>query len=213
MQKVLQPVGIGLLLGFFSLLFGISWAMYITVNNDRIQQALEASARAALEDKFVIMAGPAHSHGMQGMNDMGHMKDTDGGQGTEATTEHGKAGTEGLIKGAGEGNDPLLNEARERLTKGHLHAMGLGTLTLIVSLLTALVDAPPKVKTLASACIGVGGLFYPVSWIIMGYRTPALGAEGASQSVLPITALSVLLVFLGIIIPLFYFLRGILSGR
>lgn len=211
MQKALRPVSIGLLLGFISLLFGISWAMYIAVNRDRIHETLAGRARAALADKFV-MSG-AHSHDMQGMKDMGDMKDMASGAQTAEAMEHGKSGVDGQKPEANAGKDSIVDEARERLTKGHLHAMGLGTITLIVSFFMAFLGAPPRIKTFASACVGVGSLFYPISWIIMGYRTPALGAEVAAQSVFPITAFSILLILTGIIITLFYLLRGVISGE
>jgi len=209
MQKALRPVSIGLLLGFISLLFGISWAMYITVNRDRIQTALAGRARAALADKFVMSGSSAQSHDMHGMKGMGDMKDMEGGKSAEG------AGVKDVANQNPDNGseDSTLDEARERLTKGHLHAMGLGTITLVVSFLIAFLGAPPRIKTLASAGIGVGGLFYPLAWIIMGYRTPVLGAEAAAQSVLPITAFSILLVLAGIIITIFYLLRAVITGE
>jgi hypothetical protein len=206
MQKALRPVSIGLLLGFISLLFGISWAMYITVNHDRIQTTLAGRARVALADKFV-MSSSAHSHDVQNMKNMGDMKDMP--QSSEG------AGAKDVMdqKPGNGGEDSSVDEAWERLRKGHLHAMGLGTITLVVSFLIAFLGAPPRIKTLASAGIGVGGLFYPMAWIIMGYRTPVLGAEAAAESVLPITAFSMLLVLAGIIITIFYLLRAVITGE
>lgn len=99
--------------------------------------------------------------------------------------------------------------AHERLSKGHLHAMGLGLLTICVSLLLSMLRSPLKVKTLASACAGIGGFFYPFAWIIMGFRTPALGIEGAQVSVFPIAAFSVLLILAGILLTLFYLILAL----
>src|SRR5574337_161879 len=58
----LRPVILGLLLGLISLVFGIFWAAYITVNHDRIHRTLSESAGAALHEKFVISPSEGHQH-------------------------------------------------------------------------------------------------------------------------------------------------------
>lgn len=129
----------------------------------------------------------------------------------EHSAPAGGAGNSGVAKRAGgyQGHDSqLMAIAHERLARGHLHAMGLGVLTICICLVLALIQAPPGMKTLASASAGIGGLFYPLAWIIMGFRTPSLGAEAAADSVFPIAALSILLILIGVLLTLFYAIRG-----
>jgi hypothetical protein len=90
--------------------------------------------------------------------------------------------------------------------------MGLGILSIAVSMLLALVPASPRSKTFAAACVGTGGLFYPLSWILMGMRTTALGISAAEASVLPMVGLSVILVGLGLVLALAFVLRWLLRG-
>jgi hypothetical protein len=112
----------------------------------------------------------------------------------------------------GHHGSPEMAEAHERLAKGHVHAMGLGILSIAVSMLLALVPASPRSKTFAAACVGTGGLFYPLSWILMGMRTTALGISAAEASVLPMVGLSVILVGLGLVLALAFVLRWLLRG-
>lgn len=199
MQSFLRPVSIGLVLGLLSLFFGVVWAINLTVNHDKIHQRLSESAMSAIEDKFVINPASGHDHGASAMHE--HPEPT------------GSASTAGVAeRAAGHlGHDtPWMAEAHERLARGHLHAMGLGLLTICVSLMLSLVKAPAKIKTLASACAGIGGFFYPFAWIIMGFRTPSLGPDAAAGSVFPIAAFSVLLILAGILLTLFYVVKGAL---
>ncbi len=195
MQQTLRPVSIGLFLGLCAILFGIFWAMYLTVKHEQIHASLEERGRAALEEKFVIAppGGAGHEHG-------------------GAKTEAGAAHETGHMGGAGHGN-ALMDEAHERLTRGHIHAMGLGILSITLSVALSFLNVPARMKTLSSACMGVGGLFYPFAWIIMGFRTTALGAEAAAKSVMPIVAFSVFLVFAAILLTLIYLIKGLTKSQ
>jgi len=77
----------------------------------------------------------------------------------------------------------LEDEAMERLLRGHIHFMGVGLLAVVLSLVMA--QAPVSVgwKKAVAWAAGLGAVLYPPSWILMGLRTPALGAEAAEESV------------------------------
>ncbi len=202
MKIVMRPVSVGLILGLLGLIFGMAWASYLAANHDDIHRRLAESQRAAIEEKFVLQPEgetPAahHSHG------------TEGG----AANWHSAASEGGLEVHAEAHDDPVMEEAHERLTRGHLHAMGLGILAISVSLVLGFIPAPHNLKTLASACLGTGGIFYPLSWILMGFRTVTLGQEEAARSVIPIAGLSMLLVVTGIVITLIYLLRYAFKGE
>ncbi|MBI5561733.1 MAG: hypothetical protein HY894_02600 [Deltaproteobacteria bacterium] len=204
MHSIIRPVRIGLFLGLATLLFGIFWAMYLAVNHERIHKSLSERGRSAVEDKFVLSAdGAGHGHAAMNGQTAGH----DHHDHAAMTDEDGGAAHDEMHA------DPAMREVHERLTRGHIHAMGLGLIAMAVSLTLAFLTAPLRVKTFASACAGVGGLFYPFAWIIMGYRTAALGAEAAENSVLPIVVFSVALVLVGILVSLAYLVRGALRGE
>jgi hypothetical protein len=219
----------GLVLGLLSLFFGVVWAINLTVNHDKIHRRLSESAMSAIEDKFVINPASGHDHGHDSHAPDDHTAqshaETPGAAHNHSSHDHGassmhedpgpagSASTEGVAeRAAGRlGHDaPRIAAAHERLARGHLHAMGLGVLTICVSLILSLVRAPVKIKTLASACAGIGGFFYPFSWIIMGFRTPSLGPDAAAGSVFPVAAFSVLLILAGILLTLFYVVKGAL---
>lgn len=201
MQPMLRPVKIGLFLGLASLLFGIFWAAYLTVNHEGIHRDLADRERARLEETFLLSspkAKPAQPLNEHGAHNHSHDK---------AAADKG-----GADAAHGNHSSGLLGQAHERLTRGHIHAMGLGLVSIAVSLILAFVSARLMVKTFASACAGVGGFFYPFAWIIMGYRTASLGSEAAAKSVLPIVAFSVMLVAIGIVISMFYIVWAIVKA-
>lgn len=111
-----------------------------------------------------------------------------------------------LIGGNDHHDDPLTELAHTRLTRGHIHAMGLGLVALVISLLYSfLTVAEDKNKLIFTGAIGLGAFIYPFSWIIMGFRTTALGAEKAELSVMFIVGPAVLLVLTGLASFLYYF--------
>lgn len=203
MQESVRPVVIGFILGVLCLIFGIFWAIYLIVGHETIHKSLMESAKAALESKFVVSpSGSKDTHG-HGMEEQGH---SDHDMPEVIVKKEVKAVH---IHGMSEHEDPLENAAHERLRRGHIHEMGLGVLTIAVSFVLAFLTAPDRVKTFASACIGLGSLVYPLAWIVMGYRTTAMGLDASAGSVLPIVALSVPLVLLGLFITMFYLIKGL----
>lgn len=200
MRNQIRPVFVGVLLGIGSVIFGIFWAMYLATQHEAIHRTLSLSARASIEEKFVVTPEGGHAgHSAHG----GHNAGADNAMSAEdgAHSQHSAH------------SDDEMEEAHERLTRGHLHAMGLGILTISISVLLSFLSAPQKMKTLAATCLGTGGFFYPFSWIIMGYRTTALGAETAAESVAPIAGLSAVLVLIGVFMTLFFLIRDFVKGR
>lgn len=195
MQLSLRPVTLGLAIGFLSIFFGIGWAVYITVNHEALHERFSEIPKVAssIENAFVSGGMEGHDHSMHG-----HDHQSMAGEGTEHkdTQIH---------------DDPIMEIAHERLTRGHLHAMGLGTITIVMSLLLSILPMPDRVKTGASVLIGTGGFFYPFSWIIMGFRTPSLGISGAAETVVPIVGPSLILILSGLIVTVFYLVKSFFS--
>ncbi|MBI2400401.1 MAG: hypothetical protein HYV23_05000 [Deltaproteobacteria bacterium] len=257
LKDELRHVGVGFMLGLMGLVFGIFWAVYLTVNHESIHCRLLRAETISIEEKFVLNSGAGEAGGA---GHEGHAAAADHSAhsghapasepvaahdqtGHSGHTDHsGHAGHEpeavvpavdarldeiNLMRGeldkikqdmaksasaAGHHGSPEMATAHGRLAKGHVHAMGLGILTIAVSMLLAFVPASPRAKTFAAACVGTGGLFYPLSWILMGMRTTALGSTGAEASVLPMVGLSVILVGLGLLLALVYTVRWLLKG-
>lgn len=215
MQKIIRPVSIGLLLGLLGLIFGLFWATYMVIKHEHIHKILMENRQAAIASKFVVskpVEGTKESAHNHGHGDTPHKEGVArGARGLDKTAQakEEKGHNEGVY--AGEHEDPIMDAAHERLTRGHIHAMGLGVLTIAVSLMLVFLNMPSMIKTFTSACLGVGGLFYPLSWIIMGFRTVSMGETASAESVLPIVAISVPLVITGLFITLFYFLKDLFT--
>lgn len=197
MREAIRPVRLGILLGLFGLIFGIGWAFWLVLGHERIHASLEE--RAATVERANVEAVPSksqsHVHRGGGHNQAtvkGDMKPE------ETHSAHGK---------------PLMALAHTRLVRGHLHAMGLGLATVVISLIMAQTSAKTWVKTIASISTGLGGLIYPFAWIAMGYRTPSLGIEWAEASVTAIAGPGVALVLLGISIAAAFLIKDMFSNQ
>lgn len=240
LKEELRHVGVGLMLGLLGLGFGIFWAIYITVNYEAIHGRLLRAETSSIEEKFVLnSAGGAGHAGHDSGAPVDHSvhapvqaaQDHSGHAGHEpaaavpavdgqleqiklmrAELDQIKQDMAKRASTEGRHDSPEMAEAHERLAKAHVHAMGLGILSIAVSMLLAFVPAFPRAKTFAAACVGTGGLFYPLSWILMGMRTTALGSAGAEASVLPMAGLSVILVGIGLVLALAYVLRWLLRS-
>jgi hypothetical protein len=91
--------------------------------------------------------------------------------------------------------------------------MGLGLVTVTISVVIGLLGASSAIKLLGSLCLGVGGLLYPSSWIIMGFKIPALGLEAAETAILPIVGVGVVLIFIGFAVALYSLLSALFCTR
>ncbi|MBI5886889.1 MAG: hypothetical protein HZB85_09965 [Deltaproteobacteria bacterium] len=194
MHSIARPVSVGLLLGLLTLIFGIAWAVFLTLNHDRIHDYLgERGTEAA---KGGVITGGEQANALHSHHDHAQAVEEPHPDASHAYMHE---------------EDPM-DQAHERLTRGHIHAMGLGLISIAVSLIMPFLHAPNRIKAVASACAGVGGFFYPISWIIMGLRTVTLGPEAAEKSVVPIVALSVVFVLTGISLAFIYLVKGVLRG-
>ncbi|MBI5888535.1 MAG: hypothetical protein HZB82_07490 [Deltaproteobacteria bacterium] len=219
MQDSVRPVAAGFILGVLCLIFGIFWAIYLIAGHESIHKSLSESAKAAMESKFVVSpsASPEKQTGKAEHGHSDHDMPPEIQTGKKVIVKKGAEPLQevkaGHVHGMGEHEDPLENVAHERLRRGHIHEMGLGILTIAVSFVLAFLTAPDRVKTFASVCIGFGSFVYPFAWIVMGYRTTAMGLDASAASVLPIAALSVPLVLLGLFITMFYLIKGLMTSH
>jgi|GEM_PF-1541304 hypothetical protein len=231
----LRHAGVGILLGLLGVLFGVFWAVYITVNHHEIHRKLMRAEVSSIEEKFVLNPGageamhdghgaPADhsSHASHAVDNGPADHSMHDGHGGEAASVGGlelKSAELGRIKKEIAQRTPPpehhgsteMAAAHERLAKAHVHAMGLGVLSVAISVLLAFMPASARAKTFAAACVGTGGLFYPLAWIVMGMRTTAMGKEAAASSVAPMAGLSVFLIALGLVLTLAYAVKWLFS--
>lgn len=245
LKDELRHAGVGILLGLLGLVFGISWAVYMTVNHEGIHRKLLQAQISSIEEKFVLNSGAGGAGDAGGAGHAGHdghsakapAQAADDYSGHSGHAEHEPEAAvperdgqpdqidlmrreldqikQDIAKRAstqGRHGSPEMAEAYQRLARGHVHAMGLGVVSVAVSMLLAWLPASPRSKTFASACVGTGSLFYPLSWILMGMRTTALGSAGAEASVLPMVALSLALIGIGLLLALAYTMKWLLKG-
>lgn len=207
-----KPVRLGILIGLFGLVFGIGWAFWLVVGHERIHQSLEA--RAALAEK-ATEAQMLRDSTLEAQTPKaeGH-KHNDGSvhrhEPVEAMAQtQPEEPDHHQVKGGHEHDNPLMALAHTRLVRGHLHAMGLGLATVLISLVLAFTTAGARLKTIASVLMGLGGIIYPFAWIVMGYMTPSLGPEAAEASAVFIAGPGVGLVLIGVFTSTGYTLRDI----
>jgi len=207
MMDAIRPVRPGILIGLIGILFGISWAFWLVLGHERIHSTLEAS-RAALEQPGQESSHHAenqiksvkHLH-IDGQEHM-HVKKEAASQENPPQHAHGTGH-----------DDALMELAHTRLMRGHLHAMGLGLGAIIISVVLSFTSAQSWIKTTASLFAAIGGLIYPLAWIVMGYRTPSLGPELAEASVILIAGPGVVLVLSGVLATAFFIFKDILMKK
>jgi hypothetical protein len=224
-----KPVRFGVLIGLFGLVFGIGWAFYLMLGHERIHRSLEQRASMAAPQKTAHQESPSaqkirepavngHTHKDGGLHRHAEAASVtrpetyeEAGLGFDkppAGAGHGPAHEE-----AGHGHDsPVMKDAHTKLVRGHLHAMGLGIATVLISMVIAFTSAGQKVKTAITVLTGLGGIIYPLAWIVMGFRTPELGPEAAEASVIFIAGPGVALVSLGVFSAIGFIFKDIFKG-
>ncbi len=202
MNEFIKPVRYGILIGLLGLTLGIGWAFYLVLGHERIHKSLEERTvdREELHSLSQLLEpnnAMAHTKEKKKAEEMNHshMEGMSAGKGDEH--QHGEGE---LQKPHFEGghDSPIMELAHTRLKRGHVHAMGLGLLTIAISFILAFTSAPERIKTIAPVLAGIGGIIYPFAWIVMGYRTPGIGPAGAEASVAMIAGPGIALVFIGI---------------
>ncbi len=107
----------------------------------------------------------------------------------------------------------ILERSWTYLQRAHLHAGALGTVALAASLLLGQLTAAWWLRQLASLCLGVGSVLYPLFWMLAAFRAPGLGSTGAAKDSLSWLALpGAGLCVIGAVLALLLVLRE-LTGR
>jgi hypothetical protein len=76
---------------------------------------------------------------------------------------------------------PVLDKSWTYMQRAHLHAGGLGTNAIALTLLACLLSASPAVTRIIGLALGLGGLGYSVYWMWAGFLAPGLGSTSAAK--------------------------------
>ena len=99
--------------------------------------------------------------------------------------DHLHAGAQAVLESVYAGDEsqarPVVAKSWTYFKRAHLHANGLGTIALVVSLLLALLGPPGVLARLSSFGLGAGALFYAAYWPLAGLMAPALGSTSAAK--------------------------------
>ncbi|MBI5327244.1 MAG: hypothetical protein HZB80_02980 [Deltaproteobacteria bacterium] len=205
MIEIIKPVRYGILIGLLGIVFGIGWAFWLVLGHERIHKSFEDRAVERKEaHSFIQLLEPDN---VMAHTDIKTEQQEEHKHGQSSKNEDSHQHNEGMH------DSPVIDLSHKRLTRGHLHAMGLGLVTIAISFILAFTSAPEKIKTVASFLTGLGGLIYPFAWIVMGYRTPNLGPAGAEASVTVIAGPGVALVALGIFTAGVFLLKDTFSKK
>ena len=88
---------------------------------------------------------------------------------------------ESVYKGDLDAAKPVLDKAWNYMQRAHLHAGGLGTSAIALSLLLVALGTSPMVTRVLALALGLGALGYSVFWLWAGFRAPGLGSTGAAK--------------------------------
>jgi len=211
MNNLLDPIRHGLVLSTLAMIIGVCWAGYLALNHEQVHGSFERQ-EAALKSAQIQQTEPdmvnmmldaaiplAEAHG-------GHHSHSRGKSGHgehSAAHQHSHSGS-------------LAMDAMERLTRGHIHWMGLSVLSAVMLLIVAFTSLKTCWKKLLGWTFGIGVVAYPLAWVLMGFRTVQMGPEVAESSVMwlfgPAAGLllaSMIAVFAILIIEMFHLHRSI----
>jgi hypothetical protein len=75
----------------------------------------------------------------------------------------------------------VLDKSWTYMHRAHLHAGGMGTTALGLTILVCLLGVSRRMTAAISVGLGAGGFGYSIFWMWAGFRAPALGGTGAAK--------------------------------
>ena len=212
MTENIMSVRYGILIGLICLLFGIGWAIWLVVGHEKIHESIDNRLSLASTEKSSGKEGVIHHSASEVSNlDSDHHNGHSHGSIDTASALQYVTGEHSM--GGDQHDNPVAELSHTRLMRGHLHAMGLGMLTIMLSIVLAFTSTNYIVKISIPVFVGIGGLIYPIAWIVMGYLTPTLGPDAAERYVAVIAKPSVSIVLLGILLTFILLAKDIVLRR
>lgn len=92
------------------------------------------------------------------------------------------AAAHALELGSPEKAQKAVEDGWKYLKRAHEHFMGLGAAALVLCLFIGLSPARGTTKTGIATLVGFGAVCYPAFWTLTAFRTPAMGAHAAKES-------------------------------
>lgn len=77
--------------------------------------------------------------------------------------------------------DKVVNKSWTYFKRAHMHAGGIGSASLILSILLAGLRGSLQVRQGLSTGLGVGALGYSLFWLLAGMRAPGMGSTGVAK--------------------------------
>ena len=94
------------------------------------------------------------------------------------------------------------------LKRAHLHANGLGAISLAAILLLMFMPTALLLKKLTAICLGLGSFGYSLFWMFAALKAPGLGSTGAAKEALGFLAIpSSALCVIGLVSVLLIFFK------
>jgi len=195
-KESISHVQHGLVMAVLAVLMGTMWVMYMATHHEQLHGAFEAQeaqlkqvqTQHLMEELNMDAMNSVHDHSVEAVT--GH--------------HHGEAQAEGEYQHAAghqhSHSGSLAKDAMQRLLRGHIHFMGIGTLVSVLLLVVAFTSLKPGWKKALGWTFGIGALAYPPAWIMMGFRTVEMGPEAAEASVMWLFGPAVVLLFSSILI-------------
>ena len=111
----------------------------------------------------------------------------------------------GVFEAPADGGAALRDKSWTYVKRAHLHANGMGAagLGLALALLIGC-DSRRRLGGVTMLAAGIGGLGYPLFWLLAGFTAPGLGSTGAAKEALrwlalPSSGLFILAIVVGVI--------------
>lgn len=77
--------------------------------------------------------------------------------------------------------DAVVNKSWKYMIRSHMHAGGIGTSSLILITVLALMNIQASIKLILSTGLGIGAFGYSFFWLWAGIRAPELGSTGLAK--------------------------------
>lgn len=174
----------GLFLAILALMLGMLWAAYLATHHEQLHGAFEAREKQIQQSKMTHLMEDMSMDSLNSVDDMPAGNPLDHSQQSAAHSHGGGNGGDARADHQHSHSGSLANDAMQRLLRGHIHWMGLGTLSAILLLIVAFTSLLPCLKKTLGWTFGLGALAYPPAWIIMGFNTVELGPEAAEASIM-----------------------------
>jgi hypothetical protein len=119
-----------------------------------------------------------------------------------------------VYKGDSVKMEKIVDKSWTYLKRAHLHANGLGAISLAVILLLMFMQAALILKKLTAIFLGLGSFGYSLFWMFAALKAPGLGSTGAAKEALSFLAIpSAGMCIIGLISVLIIVLKTVCCTR